>query len=72
MSIYATNWIIDELTGEPKLVKHLNKLRIDRGTWNKTSGGWNKSGKKSRLRKSSNILNKKSRMTSKKIETENS
>ena len=64
MSIYATNWIVDELTGETKLVKHLNKVRIDRGSYNATSGGWNKSGRRARLRKSSNIFNKKSRMNS--------
>lgn len=52
MSIYATNWIIDELTGEAKLVKHLNKVRIDRNyTWG-ASGGWNKNGKKARKKKS--------------------
>ena len=64
MSIYATNWIVDELTGEAKLVKHLNKARIDRGGWNTSSGGWNKSGKKARLRKSSNSFNKRDRMDS--------
>jgi len=51
MSRYANNYIIDELTGEPKLVKHLNKIRVDRGGWNKTSGGWNKTGKKARMKK---------------------
>lgn len=50
MSIYADNYIVDELTGEKKLVKHLNKARIDRGKWNSTPGGWNKSGKKKRAR----------------------
>ena len=68
MSIYADNYVVDELTGEVKLIKHLNKMRIDRG-W-KSAGGWNKSGKKARDRKSSNIWNKKRRM--KKIEIENS
>ena len=46
MSIYANNYIIDEITGEKKLVKHLNKSRVDRGY--KSSHGWNKSGKKAR------------------------
>ena len=49
MSIYADNWIVDE-DGKPKLVKHLNQRRIDRGCWNYTPGGWNKSGKKARVR----------------------
>jgi hypothetical protein len=71
MSIYATNYIVDELTGEAKLVKHLNKKRIDRGGWNSTPGGWNKSGKKARQRKTSNIFNKKNRVYSKKIKMEN-
>lgn len=72
MSVYADNWIVDELTGEAKLLKHLNKVRIDRGGWNSTPGGWNKSGKKARLRKSSNSLNKRIRVNSKNIEKENS
>jgi hypothetical protein len=25
MSIYATNYVVDELTGDKKLIKHLNK-----------------------------------------------
>lgn len=51
MSIYATNYVIDELTGEPKLIKRLNKQRIDRNyTWG-ASGGWNKNGKKARKKK---------------------
>ena len=55
MSIYATNFITDEETGEKKLVKHLNKIRIDRGGWNRYSHakGWNKSGKKARMEKCS-------------------
>lgn len=64
MSIFATNFTIDENTGEVKLIKRLNKIRIDRGGWNSTPGGWNKSGRKARLRKTSNILNKKSRVKS--------
>jgi hypothetical protein len=49
MSIYATNFIIDEETGEVKLIKHLNKIRVDRGTTSKRgSGKWNKSGIKAR------------------------
>lgn len=49
MSIYATNFIVDEETGEVKLIKHLNKIRVDR--WNvskRGSGKWNKSGIKAR------------------------
>ena len=65
MSIYATNFIVDEETGEVKLIKHLNKIRVDRGSWNSTSGGWNKSGRKARIRKQSNILNKQGRMKAK-------
>lgn len=53
MSIYATNFVIDEETGFPKLIKHLNQHRIDRGGWNSTPGGWNKSGKKGRMEKES-------------------
>jgi len=68
MSIYATNYIVDELTGEVKLVKHLNKRRIDRGIGNKTPGGWNKSGKKARLKKLYNTFNKRVRV---KIKMEN-
>jgi hypothetical protein len=51
MSKYAKNFIIDEETGEKKLVKHLNKARIDRKTLNKQPGGWNKTGKKAVLKK---------------------
>ena len=53
MSIYATNYTIDELTGETILIKHLNKKRIDRGGWNLQSRAkaWNKSGKKNRMKK---------------------
>lgn len=49
MSIYAQNYTIDEVTGEKKLVKHLNKIRVDRGC--KPSSKWNKSGKKTRREK---------------------
>jgi hypothetical protein len=52
MSIYATNFIVDEETGEVKLIKHLNKIRVDRGTSKKGgSGKWNKSGIKARENK---------------------
>lgn len=62
MSIYATNFIIDEETGEAKLVKHLNQRRIDRSTWIKNeSKGWNKSGKKARSNKLHNLLTIKER-----------
>lgn len=49
MSIYAQNYTIDEVTGEVKLVKHLNKIRVDRGC--KSSSKWNKSGKDTGKRK---------------------
>ena len=51
MSIYARNYIIDEETGKRKLVKHLNKERIDRGKHMKSPGKWNKTGKKARIKK---------------------
>jgi hypothetical protein len=51
MSIYATRFIVDEETGEVKTIKHLNKVRVDRGKWNRTPGGWGKSGSKARLKK---------------------
>lgn len=51
MSIYATNYIIDEETGEPKLVKHLNQTRIDRGTTKRPPGKWNKNGANQKERK---------------------
>ena len=52
MSIYAKNFIVDETTGDAKLVKHLNKKRVDRnkGSDNSHAKGWNKSGKKARLK----------------------
>ena len=50
MSIFATNYVVDEETGEPKLIKHLNQMRIDRVSLNRV-GGWNKSGKKVRITK---------------------
>lgn len=59
MSIYATNFIINE-NGDPILIKHLNKKRVDRYNWT-NPGGWNKSGKKARINKESNIVNIKKR-----------
>jgi hypothetical protein len=50
MSIYATNFIMDQETGLPKLVKHLNQKRVDRYSWD-FPGGWNKSGNKARHNK---------------------
>ena len=38
MSIFATNYTIDEITGEVKLIKRLNKIRIDRKTARKQPG----------------------------------
>lgn len=51
MSIYATNFLVDEETGEVKLVKHLNKIKVNRSTLASSPGGWNKSGRKSRANK---------------------
>lgn len=51
MSIYATNFIMDEETGNPKLVKHLNKTRVDRGCASIPPGGWNKKGSKQKEKK---------------------
>ena len=51
MSIYAKNYVVDEETGEVKLIKHLNQRRIDRNyTWG-ASGGWNKNGRKARKKR---------------------
>ena len=50
MSIYATTYSIDENTGEVTLVKHLNKLRVDRCLF-KSPGKHGKNGKKARLSK---------------------
>jgi hypothetical protein len=51
MSKYATNFVIDELTGEKRLIKHLNKIKINRVTVKATSGSWNKTGKAARIKK---------------------
>ena len=51
MSRYATNFVIDEITGKRKLIKRLNKTRVDRGGWNSTPGRWNKSGNKARQKR---------------------
>lgn len=51
MSIYATNFIVDEETGESKLIKHLNQSRIDRCYAGTPPGKWNRQGKKARLKK---------------------
>lgn len=50
MSIYAKNYVVNELTGEAKLVKHLNKIKVNRHSIIK-SGKWNKTGKKARVLK---------------------
>lgn len=50
MSIYARNFVMDEETGEPKLIKHLNQKRIDRCYAGTPPGKWNKTGKKRRMR----------------------
>lgn len=49
MSIYATNFVVDEM-GNPLLIKHLNKKRVDRYSFT-APGGWNKTGKKARINK---------------------
>lgn len=48
MSIYATNITVNEETGESELIKRLNKIKVNRGTYNRRAKGWNKSGKKGR------------------------
>lgn len=58
MSIYATNFIVDEETGEAKLIKRLNKTKINRFTLRKQPGGWNKSGKKAIYNKEHNSRHK--------------
>lgn len=55
MSIYANNYIVDEETGEVKLPKHLNKIRVDRG-YDTTRKSWNKSGRKARIRKMTHCM----------------
>ena len=61
MSKYATNVTVDENTGEKKLIKRLNKKRIDRSTLSKPPGGWNKSGSKARENKKWNKKTKEER-----------
>lgn len=49
MSIYATNYIVEEETGEQILLKHLNKERVDRKTARGSGSNkkrWNKGKKK--------------------------
>lgn len=53
MSKFAKNKIVDEATGEEKLVKHLNKIKIDRSRYNRRAKKWNKTGKKARNKKRS-------------------
>lgn len=50
MSIYATVYAFDKHSGRYKLIKHLNQTRMDHYSWT-APGGWNKSGKKSRIMK---------------------
>ena len=41
--------VIDKETGEPRILKHINKLKIDKGALLAPKvGGWNKSGAKGR------------------------
>ena len=49
MSIYATNFIINK-EGTPVLIKHLNKIRVDRVSLYRVRG-WNKTGVKARRKK---------------------
>jgi hypothetical protein len=65
MSIYATNFLVDEETGEVKLVKHLNKIKVDRTTLSDPPGGWNKSGRKSRINKMWELEKLRERRTTK-------
>lgn len=51
MSKYVNKIIIDEETGKPKIVKHLNKIKINRKTLKKAPGGGNKSGANARIKK---------------------
>ena len=51
MSIYAKKFIIDEETGEKKLIKRLNKTKVNRSTASIPPGGWNKSGSKQKEKK---------------------
>jgi hypothetical protein len=51
MSIYADRYVVDENTGETKLVKHLNKERVHRWTAKQRVGHWNKSGRNARIKK---------------------
>jgi len=50
MSIFATKYIIDD-NGNPILLKHLNKIRINRNGTFYHPGKWNKTGKKARIKK---------------------
>lgn len=68
MSIFATNYIVDD-EGNPILMKHLNKARIDRSAGQRP-GGWNKSGKKARIQKSSKLHEFYPSRSTKKIEIE--
>lgn len=67
MSIYAQNFTVDETTGEVKLIKHLNKIRIDRCTLRNAPGGWNKSGRRARENKKWNSVTKKVRRENGKV-----
>lgn len=51
MSIYATNYVVDLETGEPHLIKHLNKRKAIKYNLGTRIRGWNKSGKKARKKK---------------------
>ncbi len=51
MSIYARNFTVDEETGEVRLIKHLNKIRVDSYSVRAQPCGWNKTGKKARINK---------------------
>ncbi len=56
-SIQKNEFIVDIETGEFERIKHLNQVRIDRGSWNSHSRakGWNKSGKLGRMKKSQGL-----------------
>jgi hypothetical protein len=59
-SIFATDFVVDEVTGEVKLIKHLNKDRVDRSTCRSRTGKWNKTGNRARMKGNKGPYNSKS------------
>ena len=68
-SIFATEFVVDEVTGEVKLIKHLNKDRVDRCTLRSRTRKWNKTGNRARMKGNKHPYNSKSQ---RKIEIEKS